>query len=251
MNTEETFDEELLAAYADHFFGYGSHAGGYWFIGMEEGGGDPFEEVQGKLFSWHQRGRRELEDMGEFSSAANIPQWFKLQPTWSKFVRIIFGAEGITTDTEQVRRYQAEVLGRLGGGSCLMELLPLPSPSLGHWHYAHRSGLQQLESREAYMSHYAPRRAAHIRKQIQEHGPRAVVFSSTDVRYQEWWQKIAGVPFAQCSVDGRICYIGQGNRTVFAVTQHPVAMGVTNAYFQGIGELIATTAVSLRDKEAA
>ncbi len=36
-------DDALLEAYMDGFYGYGNLAGPYWFIGMEEGGGDSLD----------------------------------------------------------------------------------------------------------------------------------------------------------------------------------------------------------------
>ena len=40
------FDDELLQAYIDTFYGFGKYEGKYWFIGMEEGGGGTFEEIE-------------------------------------------------------------------------------------------------------------------------------------------------------------------------------------------------------------
>lgn len=199
MREQEYFSDELLAAYAAHFYGYGEYDGDYWFIGMEEGGGDSLDEVNAKLTNWDKRGQRELEDLAEFHYAIGTVQWFrphsKIQPTWSKFVRIILAAEDEKLSTESVRCYQTDQLGRKKGESCLLELLPLPSPSLGHWHYAHRSQLSQLRNRQTYMDYYAPRRAIHIRQKVQRHKPKAVVFSSIGPQYQIWWKEIAQVTF--------------------------------------------------------
>ena len=183
-----------------------------------------------------------MEDLAAFCYEVGLPQWFgkqaKLQPTWSKFCRMILAAEGRPTDTEEVRRYQAEQLGRGDGNSCLMELLPLPSPSLKHWLYERRSQLPQLRDRQTYMEHYASARASHIRKRIAEHQPRAVVFSSVDARYMPWWRAIAGVNFERREAERRAYFVGERGRTQFVVTNHPVAMGITNAYFHEIGRVI-------------
>src|SRR5207249_5263464 len=132
-----------LGAYADHFYGYGSYSGTYWFLGMEEGGGDAFSEVQSRLMTWNRHGQRELEDLYSFHHDVSIRQWFrpqaKMQPTWSKFIRVIFSAKGEEATAEGVRDYQADSLGRFNGESCWVELLPLPSPSLGRWQYGRRS----------------------------------------------------------------------------------------------------------------
>jgi hypothetical protein len=44
-----TFNDPLLQDFMSSFYGYGNFQGAYWFIGMEEGGGDSFEEVSRRL----------------------------------------------------------------------------------------------------------------------------------------------------------------------------------------------------------
>jgi hypothetical protein len=51
-------DESLLQEFMSNFYGYGNYAAPYWFIGMEEGGGDTIEEITRRLTVWDQRGRR-------------------------------------------------------------------------------------------------------------------------------------------------------------------------------------------------
>ena len=36
----EQFDDLLLDEFAHNFYGYGNYGGQFWFIGMEEGGGE-------------------------------------------------------------------------------------------------------------------------------------------------------------------------------------------------------------------
>jgi hypothetical protein len=60
------FDDQLLLDFMNAFYGYGNYKAPYWFIGMEEGGGDSFEEVTKRLSVWDRRGRRELEDAAEY-----------------------------------------------------------------------------------------------------------------------------------------------------------------------------------------
>ena len=42
---EKYFDDSLLETFAETFYGYGNYNGPYWFIGMEEGGGDSFDQA--------------------------------------------------------------------------------------------------------------------------------------------------------------------------------------------------------------
>src|SRR5438093_6988758 len=93
-----SLDDERLEAFANHFYGYRSYTGKYWFVGMEEGGGDSFEEVEKRLAIWEQRGGCELEDVAEYHIALGITHPFsttaKLQPTWSKLIRVLLSAKG-------------------------------------------------------------------------------------------------------------------------------------------------------------
>lgn len=41
----EQFDDQLLGEFVHNFYGYGSYGGQFWFIGMEEGGGDSFSQT--------------------------------------------------------------------------------------------------------------------------------------------------------------------------------------------------------------
>ena len=63
----EQFDDQLLGEFVQNFYGYGDYSGQFWFIGMEEGGGNSFAEVVKRLDTWARRGRRELEDVAEYS----------------------------------------------------------------------------------------------------------------------------------------------------------------------------------------
>lgn len=39
------FNDPLLADFANKFYGYGNYAGDYWFIGMEEDGGNSLVNI--------------------------------------------------------------------------------------------------------------------------------------------------------------------------------------------------------------
>ncbi len=234
----EEFDDQLLDAFVRNFYGYGNYSGQLWFIGMEEGGGNSFTEVAKRLNAWADRGRCELEDLAEYHAAIGITYLFndrpKLQPTWNKLIRILLSSHGQTPATEQVREYQRASLGRLDGDTCLLELLPLPSPSTGHWLYARHSRLPYLANRKTYRQVCLAPRISHLQRRIIEYKPRAVVFYGFS--YREHWRAIAGVDLVQ-EWDG-VC-TGRNRSTLFVMTRHPVAKGVTNDYFHQVGRLIA------------
>jgi hypothetical protein len=58
-----------LDDFAHRFYGYGNYGGPFWFVGMEEGGGDSSEEIARRLSAWAARGRCELEDAAEATMA--------------------------------------------------------------------------------------------------------------------------------------------------------------------------------------
>jgi hypothetical protein len=49
MNPSKIFDDAALEEYATNFLGYGRPDAPVWFIGMEQGGGNSFEEVQKRI----------------------------------------------------------------------------------------------------------------------------------------------------------------------------------------------------------
>lgn len=232
-------DDALLTEFADTFLGYGNPAAPYWFVGMEEGGGDTAAEIALRLSVWERRGKRAFEDLAPYSRAVGVGQWFgerpKLQSTWSKLVRLLLSAEGRGCSTEDVRSFQRDELGRPDGDTALTELLPLPSPSTSDWIYGEHSGLGHLASREAYRAHYAERRADRIGRLIREHRPPLVVFYGKS--YLPWWERVAGRAFRQDDGCGALRADAEG--TTYLAMPHPVAMGVSNADFERAGRSIA------------
>lgn len=160
-----SFDDKLLADFADSFLGYGRLEASTWLIGMEEGGGGSFEEIDQHLNVWAGREKRPLEDLFEYHKAINVDNWFtgprpRLQPTWAGLIRILFGLRGEAASNESIRNHQKHIFGRATGDERLMELFPLPSPSTQHWLYAEHSNLLWLANRATYKSYQATRRDA-------------------------------------------------------------------------------------------
>ena len=62
-------DELLLDDFMRSFFGYGSYQADYWFVGLEEGGGNSIEEVMSRLEIWNYQERQELEDVRIYHEA--------------------------------------------------------------------------------------------------------------------------------------------------------------------------------------
>ena len=232
-------DDRLLSDYMSTFYGYGNYAGDWWLVGMEEGGGNSDAEVATRLRLWGERGRKELEDVDMFSSSPDLAKWFTprppLQSTWRGLIRLILSAEGRHTDTETTRVYQGTELGRVGSNNCILELMPLPSQSVGHWIYGEHSALPELQTRQKYVEHIAPIRVAHLRRRIQDHKPKVVIFYSR--KYQAWWEQLAGAKFSAAVEPGIQTLHTQG--TLFVMTAHPVYRGVKPQYFIDAGKAVA------------
>lgn len=231
------FDDQLLEAYINGFYGYGNYQAPYWFVGMEEGGGNSHEEIVGRLEVWSKRGHEELEDLAQYHRELGMSRFFdaqaKLQSTWKQLIRVVLTANGQTYDVETIREYQRSRLGTKDGETCLLELLPLPSPNIASWLYGEHSDLPYLLNRETYGKHVTDSRIAHFQGRIIQHQPKAVVFYG--IKYRVYWEKIAGIESWEKSSEG-VDFASNGN-TLLVVAKHPVAMGSTNEYFRGIGKL--------------
>jgi hypothetical protein len=236
----EMFDDGLLESYASTRYGYGSYSGRYWFIGKEEGGGKSFEEVNRRLNVWRNEGGSELDDLYEFHIKIGVRRFFlppvALGATWGRLVRILLAAEAQAVTKDEVKDYQAGFLGRRAGDTCLLELLPLPSPGGPKWLCRERSKLAQLRTRKAYKKHYAETRASHVKERINEYAPRAVIFYSDKMSYRQWWEEIAGVDFSE--VEPGALYAGTSGATVFLITKHPAGGNVSHQYLQQAGQHI-------------
>lgn len=234
-------DDTLLSKFIRGFYGYGSMVGKCWFIGMEEGGGNNVEEISRRLDVWQQRGMPEVDDVAEYHHAIGISHNFdappKLQTTWGKLIRIYFSLQGESTlDTESVRSFQAREFARRGGDICLLELLPLPSPSTAFWLYAQCSNLPELRSREVCREVVAPQRSMRLKHLIVQNRPKTVVFYGKV--YASWWEQIAGTDFQTVTLEGSTAMLAQRDGTLFAVSDHPAATGITNAYFHALGRIL-------------
>lgn len=234
----EHLDDRAVEAFMDGFFGYGNWAAPVWFVGMEEGGGATIAEAARRIETWGVRGGLDLEDLVEYHHAIGITQHLgsrpALQPTWSKLVHLLLGTTGDVATDERVRRFQATELGRRGGASALIELLPLPSPGIGRWIYGDATTIPFLSSRDRYRTHVVRHRIAAIRERIATHRPRAVVFLG--LSYAAYWSEIAGLPLSPARGDEFIS--ATAPQTTFVMVKHPAARGVKNAVFRTIGEAL-------------
>lgn len=231
-------NDQLLQHFMTTFYGSGNYHGKYWFIGMEEGGGNDLDQVKSRIKTWQNLGESELVDLYDFHMGINYPHYHKhpvkLQTTWKQQIRIVLASKGKLTSLDNIRAYQRDVLGRKESEICLLELLPLTSPKTNTWHYDKWSSLPYLKSRDAYRNHCIPWRCDHIRSRIFSFHPKLVVFCGSS--YFIHWQNIAGHKVQFRKQDG--FWMGKSPPTLFLIVKHPAAFGITNNYFDSIGSFV-------------
>ena len=145
-------------AYMAGFFGFGNPTARWCFVGLEEGGGNHYDQVEARINSWVDRNQSPLEDLPEYSAAVGhgLELWFGdnavLQSTWNKLIHLLLTAQGQLTDTVHRRLYQNKNWGRQNSQTILTDIYPLPSPSRDHWYYDQWVGgaIPALASREVY-----------------------------------------------------------------------------------------------------
>lgn len=233
MNTN--LNDTLLEHFMSTFYGSGNYSGDYWFIGMEEGGGNNFEQVTKRINAWQELGETELVDIYQFHLKIGYAEYFmdpvRSQKTWIQQARILLSSKGLPSSKDDVRIYQRDQIGRKTGETCLLELLPLPSPSLKIWNYNLWSSLPFLKDRNSYRDFCLPWRIEHIRLRIKEYRPKVVVFMGQV--YSTYWYAIVGHSANFVDQGGFSVDISDG--TIYIITNHPAAFGVTNVFFQSIG----------------
>ncbi|MDT7542614.1 MAG: hypothetical protein QOE33_2518 [Acidobacteriota bacterium] len=186
---------------------------------MEEGGKATYSEVVRQIELWDKWGQKELIDVIKYAHEMGIYQWYgekpKLQPTWRNLIRVFLTAEGQFSDNETMRHYQKTSWRTQSGETCLMELLPLPSPDATSWLYGEISTLPYLKNRETYEKYIVGSRIAHLKDRITHYKPKAVIFYGTS--YDNHWKKVVGISSWEKSPEG-INY-AVNNSTIFIATK--------------------------------
>jgi len=220
---------------------YKDYSGDYWFVGMEEGGGNDLDQVSKRINVWQDLGCPELVDIYDFHIKINYPEYFtnpvKLQRTWMQQARIILASKGKPTTSSDVKTYQRDIIGRKTSETCLLELFPLPSPSTKTWNYDQWSRLTILKNREVYRNYCFSWRCEHIQSKIKLHQPKLVVFCGSI--YSDYWKNIAG---------GDVTFRYKGDFlaaksgiTQLLIVKHPATMGIKNVYFESIGSFVLSS----------
>lgn len=226
------------------FFGYGNLASPYWFIGKEEGGGASLEENFQRILVWEKLGKSLTVDSIQYHQALGFTEkdLQKIQPTWTKLIQVLLELEEKDSlDKELRRHYQRHVLGRVASNHCVIELMPMASRSTGLWLWKDIfTEYFGLKNRRDYFAKIVPQRKQLIKELIAKHQPKLVLFYSTQVDYLPHWREISSVAdFSSKKLSDKFTFYWKKTpSTLYVITPHPTAHGLTVNDFQSIGRFI-------------
>jgi hypothetical protein len=225
--------DALVEDYVDKFYGFGTWNAKTWLIGIEEAGGWTEHNIHQRLEVWKQNGSRDLEDAPIFYPASGNPGWHgasaSIQFTWNQLIRMLLVGRGKGDSEAGILTYQRDRFGQFGGNECILELLPLPSPSTSDWKYGEWSNLRWLKSRNGYQNYVLLNRALALQKRIEEHKPKVVIFYAST--WHRLWGLIARGVWTQ-AIPGKLMTVEHDDIS-FYVTRHP--RSETDDYFRQIG----------------
>ena len=240
-------NDELLEAFADTFLTYGPLQAPYWFLGLEEGGGNSEEEVKDQLLEWHNLGR--ASQMGFETKAESGNHFFReinppLQTTWRQQIRILFNALDRPVNNDAIREFQANSYGRNTPArgepnTCVMELFPLPRPNHNYWPYNEISKSPRFQSITAYKEYYSSQRILKIEQLAREHQPEFIVgFCLSEIELFERWLS-SDKTFIGNGVRPRKAVFGNIGTTRIVIAHHPnCRLSDTNNFYDNLGKLL-------------
>lgn len=255
-------NEERTAYYIDNFFGYGNWDSDFWFVGMEEGGGNVLNLVRNKVDAFFNDGESHLALVDNYDFQVNKVgspwnnealrflgprpnnQPVSLQNYWSKKIKILLGVNNLPINNESIRQYQSNHWGRIHPEQyslkhAVIELMPLPSPGTGLWYYtnwtSHFTGnhCPPLATRQHYYSLTRTRRVNMFKNKVNELKPKLVVLSGAG--HDNEYNAIAGTHNWRTKIfDNFSCHFFHNDSTLFVKTMAPNTRGLTNTYWEEV-----------------
>lgn len=171
------------------FLGFGNPHGPVWFIGQEERlpqAADPAQQLLvrslfPKTVSCHEA--HAALGINHLHGIRGGP--VVVQSTWRQMSYLMLCLRGEQLTPDNVRQYQADVLGSPSGATLLTELLPLPKPSARAWPYGELlAGV--YNSAADYQAQVWPLRRELLRDALTLYRPKLVVcYGSPQDRFKE------------------------------------------------------------------
>ena len=243
-------DRQLLLNRLENFWGLGRFEADYWFVGMEEGGGNSEEEVAKRLNVWSDLGCTPLIDNYQYHKGVDgyaFDHFFegniKQQPTWAKLIRtmLVINDANKEYQSQDIKDFQSKKWGRADSENCVIEIFPLPSPSSVQWRYDEWTDIPILQSMELYKSALKRPRIASLMEKIDLYKPKLVLMYGMNPEYLDIWSDVAGIRFEQTTrtmiYRDKFIYSVLKEDTLFVVTFQPNAVWA-NVYWEGVGKEI-------------
>ncbi len=174
MSSSDSLTEQERAALLS-FLGYGNPGADFVFVGMEEG----LTETADFPLIQQLRERAALDPIVDLVGCSVHPGKYLtgdrplLQRTWTLLIAIMLAVRNQPADSDAIRAYQCDRLGRSDGESLLLELMPLPARSVAEW-APYDVLFEDFPNREAYFDALLAGRIAAIQRTI-AYGPKLVI----------------------------------------------------------------------------
>lgn len=212
-----------------NFWGYGSLQAPVWFIGMEEGydTSSPQELLQARFEATHNKATVDIRT--GMKGVTDHLKWFRsdadVQPTWKYPIALhLYFKNGEKPTKNEIKEYQIHNLADVKKKeTATLELMPLPSNKASEktWLYG-KLDIPYLKTRKEYLETYKPTRVEKLRKLIQQHQPKLVIFYS--LTYLQDWESIIGSKPVEIT-DGM--YVTQTNGTTYCIIPQSVSFGMS------------------------
>lgn len=258
-------ENRLIYEFIFNFFGYGNleEKCKYWFVGIEESGGNLIDEVNERVALWY-KNKNITEDLYEYhrnltKDRSAFDDFLdakatKIQFTWEQLIRIVLSYEDKTINPDTILSYQKNNLCRINNNTCLLELLPLPDSRNSQWIYKNYDSC--LNNKDIYVENIIQYRIQRIKELIKYKKPQFVVLYIMSYFNSSYGKYICSIfesgfqPQYLESSDFPI-YIGKLNNTTLIVSHHPTAHNNNknkkifknnkNNYFTEIGKLLKSS----------
>lgn len=189
-------DENKLAHWIEHFFGYGSWDSRAWFVAFEEGGGDLPEDVADRVnYFWKMQGSSsELCDLRDLYEKWNFRFEGPKANLYKNHSEYRFGIDAVSNtvwknlaafihgywneEVPDLMEYQRHTFASTElRREALIKLFPLPSSNNHAWYYSwlEVNRLSFLRSRSAYQDETYGRRIDLILQNIRKFKPEVVL----------------------------------------------------------------------------
>jgi len=215
--------------------GYGNRNARAWFLGMEEACEDVMELPSRIAGGALEDLEEALIRIGRYEHLLDtVPA---LQRTWAPLIRSWLVASSTTEapKVDAVRSYQRRNWGSAAGDTLLVELLPLPSPSLQDWPYA---GLG-VGTRVEYQRRWLDPRIDLLARLWRESTTTPRVAVAYGRSYWKHYRRVFSLPTHDGEpIIGDDPTWARGYTTEVGgvvLVRHPVAFGNTNARWESLG----------------